>query len=64
MPIVALLTCVFVGYVLGPQVLVSEARLKRREAALFTVIVRYVAPVFIVLILVSSLLDALRIASF
>lgn len=64
MPIVALLTCVFVGYVLGPQVLVSEAQLKKKEAVLFTVIIRYVAPVFIVLILVSSLLDALRIATF
>lgn len=64
MPIVAFLTCVFVGYVLGPQVLVAEARLKKKEAALFTVIIRYVAPVFIVLILVSSLLDALRISSF
>lgn len=64
MPIVAFLTCVFVGYVLGPQVLVAEARLKKKEAAMFTVIIRYVAPVFIVLILVSSLLDALRISSF
>ena len=64
MPIVAFLTCLFVGYVLGPHVLVSEARLKRREAALFTIIIRYMAPVFIVLILVSSLLDMLRISSF
>ena len=64
MPIVAFLTCVFVGYVLSPQVLVEEARLKRKEAAMFTVIIRYVAPVFIILILVSSLLDALRISSF
>lgn len=64
MPIVALLTCLFVGYALGPDVLIAEARLKKREAALFTTIIRYVAPVFIVLILVSSLLDALKIASF
>ena len=63
MPIVALLTCLFVGYVLGPKVLISEARLKKREAALFSVVIRYIAPVLIVLILVSSLLDALNIAS-
>lgn len=63
MPIVALLTCLFVGYVLGPQVLVEEARLKKREAVLFRVVIRYVAPLFIVLILVSSLLDALNISS-
>ena len=64
MPVVALLTCLFVGDVLGPRVLIEEARLKTREAAMFTVIIRYVAPAFIVLILVSSLLDALRISSF
>lgn len=64
MPIVALLTCLFAGYVVGPRVLVDEARLKPREAVLFRVIVRYVAPVFILLILVSSLLDALGIATF
>ena len=63
MPIVALLTCLFVGYVLGPKVLIVEARLKKREAALFSVVIRYVAPILIVLILVSSLLDALNISS-
>lgn len=64
MPVVALLTCLFVGYVVGPRVLIDEARLKTRETVLFRVIIRYVAPVFIVLILVTSLLDALGISSF
>lgn len=64
MPIIALLTCLFVGYVIGPRVLINEARLEKREAVLFRVIIRYVAPVFIVLILVTSLLDALSISSF
>lgn len=64
MPIVALLTCLFVGYVVGPRVLIAEARLQKREAVLFHMVVRYVAPVLIVLILVTSLLDALRIVSF
>lgn len=64
MPVVALLTCLFVGYVVGPRVLIEEARLKKREAVLFRTVIRYVAPVCIVLILVSSLLDALRISAF
>lgn len=64
MPIVALLTCLFIGYVVGPRVLIDEARLKKREAVLFYGVIRYVAPVFIVLILVSSLLDALNISTF
>lgn len=64
MPIVALLTCLFIGYVVGPRVLIEEARLKRREAVLFRTVIRYVAPVFIVLILVTALLDALSISAF
>lgn len=64
MPIVALLTCLFVGYAVGPRVLIDEARLKNREAVMFRVVIRYVAPIFIVLILVTSLLDALSIATF
>lgn len=64
MPIVALLTCLFVGYGIGTRVLIQEARLKSREAVMFRVVVRYVAPLFIVLILVSSMLDALGIVSF
>lgn len=64
MPIVALATCLFVGYVVGPRVLIDEARLHKWDVVLFRWIIRYIAPVFIVLILVSSLLDALSISSF
>lgn len=64
MPVVALLTCLFIGYVVGPRVLITEARLEKREATMFRMSIRYIAPVFIVLILVSSLLDALSIVSF
>ena len=63
MPVVALLTCLFIGYVVGPRVLIAEARLKQREAVLFRWVIRYVAPVFILLILLTSLLDALHIFS-
>ncbi len=61
MPIVAFLTCVFVGYVLKPKTLIEEARLGRRDAVLFTVVIRYVAPVCILLILASSLMAKLGI---
>ncbi len=61
MPIVALLTCLFVGYVLKPHAVIEEARLKKSTAGLFTVIIRYVAPVCIVLILISSVLNAMGI---
>ncbi len=63
MPVVAFLTCVFIGYVIKPQSLIDEVELsgafKRKK--LFTVMIKYVAPICIVLILVSSLLDVFGI---
>ena len=63
MPIVALLTSVFVGYVLKPQTLIEEVELnsKFKKKALFSFVIKYAAPVCIVLILVSSVLDAFGI---
>ena len=63
MPIVALLTCIFVGYVLKPKALIEEMEIGGKFSAkkLFTVVIKYIAPVFIVLILVSSVLDVLGI---
>jgi NSS family neurotransmitter:Na+ symporter len=63
MPIVALATCIFIGYVLKPKALIDEvessAPFKRKK--LFEVVIKYLAPICIVLILVSSILDAFGI---
>ncbi len=63
MPIVALLTCIFVGYVIKPKMLIEEMEIggKFTKKVLFTVIIKYIAPVCIILILVSSVLDGLGI---
>jgi len=63
MPVVAFMTCIFVGYILKPQALIDEIELTGpfKAKKLFTVIIKYVAPVCIVLILVSSFLDAFGI---
>jgi len=63
MPIVAFLTCVFVGYIIKPKTLIEEMNIggKFKSATLFTVMIKYIAPIFIVLILVSSILDVLGI---
>ncbi len=60
MPIVAFFTCVFVGYVIKPEAIAQEVELsgKFKRKALFTVVIKYIAPVCIILILVSSVLDA------
>lgn len=58
MPIVALLTCIFVGFIIKPKTLIDEIELtgKFKSKALFTVMIKYIAPIFIVLILISSVL--------
>ncbi len=63
MPIVAFLTCIFVGYVIKPKTVIEEVELnaKFKKKRLFEVIIKYVAPICIVLILVSSVLDAFGI---
>ena len=63
MPIVALLTCIFVGYILKPKALIEEIEIggKFKAKTLFTVVIKYIAPVFITLILISSVLDAFGI---
>ncbi len=64
MPVVALITCIFVGYILKPQALIDEVELssKFKRKKLFVLIIKYIAPICIVLILISSVLDALGIA--
>jgi len=63
MPVVAFLTCVFVGYVIKPQSLIDEVELssKFKRKKLFVFVIKYMAPICIVLILVSSVLDAFGI---
>jgi len=61
MPIVALLTCIFIGYVLKPKAIIEEVEssgtFKRKK--MFEIMIKYIAPVFIVLILVFSVLSEL-----
>ena len=61
MPIVALLSCIFVGYVIKPKVVIDEVEKNGRFAikGFYTVIIRYVAPVFLVAILVFAIMEAL-----
>ena len=57
MPVTAAATCIFVGWVLGPRVVVEEVREEGREfraAALYVVMVKYFAPALVIAILVSE----------
>lgn len=65
MPIVALFTCILVGYFVGVKTIGDEVRLssKFKREKMYSVIIKYIAPVFIVAILVSSVLNSLGIIS-
>ena len=63
MPVVAFFTCIFIGYVLKPKAIIEEVEIggKFKAKTLFTIVIKYIAPVCIILILISSVLDALGI---
>lgn len=70
MPIGALLTCIFVGYVLDTRVIIDEIEggelhnhpFKRKK--LFVILLKYIAPIAILAILVSSILEGLGVIAF
>lgn len=65
MPVVGLLTCIFVGYVIKPSAIIEEVELtgKFKSKQLFTVVIKYIAPICIVLILGFSILEAFGVIS-
>ena len=65
MPIVALLSCLFLGWVVGIDYIAKEVKKNSsfRREPMFRVMIRWIAPIFLVAILVSSVLCALGIIS-
>ncbi len=61
MPIVALLTCIFVGWVIKPQTLIDEVKQSSKFGGekLFVVMIKYIAPVFVVVILVAYVMNTM-----
>ena len=65
MPIVALLTCIFVGFVIKPKAIIDEVEISGTETfknkAMFSFMIKWIAPIFLLAILISSILNALGI---
>lgn len=63
MPLGGLCMCILVGWVVGPKFIIDEVEKSQtfRRKQIFMVVVRYIAPVFLVVILISSVLNALGI---
>lgn len=62
MPIVAFFTCIFVGFFVGPKAVADEVKLTNGKFAgekLFTVMIKWITPVFLILILASSVANSM-----
>jgi len=60
MPIVAFVTCILVGWVYKPKGIIDEVKLngeKFGREGLYKVMVKYVAPIFLLLIFASSFIS-------
>ena len=66
MPLVALGTCIFVGWIIGTKTVTDELELSApfRHKKLLEIMVKYVAPIFLLLILISSVLGAVGVPFF
>ena len=66
MPIVALLTCIFVGWIIKPKAIVDEVKISSefKVEKAWTVIIKYVAPVLVVVILVAFVAQTFELISF
>lgn len=63
MPIVGMFTCIFVGFVIRPKAVTDEIELNGRfhEKGFYNIMVKWIAPVCILAILASSVLNTLGI---
>lgn len=62
MPIVAFFTCIFIGFVIKPSTIADEVKLTDgtfKGEKLFTVMIKWIAPIFLILILASSVASAM-----
>ena len=66
MPIVALLTCIFVGWIIKPKAIVDEVKISSefKVEKAWTVIIKYVAPVLVVVILGAFVAQTFGLISF
>ena len=62
MPIVAFFTCILVGFIIGPKTIADEVKVtdgKFKSEKLFTVMIKWICPIFLVIILASSVASAI-----
>lgn len=65
LPVVGLFTCIMVGFAIKPKTITDEIELngKFKEKKFYNVMIKWIAPVFIFAILVSSVLNTFGVIS-
>ena len=63
MPVIAIITCIFIGYFIKPKVIIEEAGIENKPftSKMFTVVIKYIAPVCLAVILFSSVVQTFGI---
>ena len=66
MPVGAFFTCILVGHVLETKIITDEVKLSSpfKREKLFIIMVKYIAPLCIVVILISSILEAMGVIKY
>lgn len=66
MPIIALLTCIIISFIIKPKTIIDEISLSGefKLKKMFSVMIKYVAPVFLLVILVFAVLGSIGIEGF
>lgn len=64
MPLVAFLTCIFIGWIIKPQTIIDEVERnghKFKAKKMFTVMTKYVAPICILMIMIGYVLSTVGV---
>ncbi len=64
MPIVAFFTCIFIGFIISPKTLADEVKATDgifKAEGMYNIVIKWIAPIFLVIILGSSVASALGI---
>lgn len=62
MPIVAITTCILIGFIIGPKVISDEVKVTDgtfKNEKLFTVMIKWICPIVLIAILITSILTGL-----
>lgn len=61
MPVVAFLTCIFIGWIIKPKTIIDHVKQSSKFSGekLFTVMIKYIAPVFVLIIMAFYILDTI-----